>query len=573
MSNVDLTPVIRAVREARDDLSIQIDQVETKVGMVRSDLSNTRSELHKLRKQFEDYVEVAARTARVQQSETRVVNLKAELDRQYGHYGHVRRTSVGILQAFDVGNVGNDVVRQVSEELMIQTPRYWLAPVIVALAAWSRDSPEMAEKSITEAYSRDPNKTSLFFALVMRRQGRVDAAARWLKHYLTSLDPSALGREFAVILEATSYNAFGPAAQKLLTDTMTTWAGKLRADSEVVEAQVRTWAGEIGSQREQLAPGAFPNLQEISPEWPRIKRMLEQASALPVTIDKYEAIATHEATMPTALEHMLDDILDQLVTEYDSEELPLRRDVVYHEAIIEEQGDLTRARELADLLQKALDETNDVVSMQTAAAITPELVGVSSQTQRIAIGVGQEDFLTAVGRYCAVYRTDAVDRVTLAFGNDHSQFAMAYGFQGCTMTTAMHEEVGIARIRATWEATLSAYIDSISFKNSWYTKPGLIAGAISLVVVVIHLWVGLLAAAAGAGIVYYLGEQQRKKCEADVAAVEAVRERAIDYSLSLYRDANAEFTDAMGLYDDLDRQERDLLRVIVTWPTAPSKEN
>lgn len=572
-SSIDLSPIVRSVERMGAVLSEQIDQVEANVGKVRADLKTTRSELSKLRDSFEEYVEVAARTARVQQSETRVVNLKAELDRQYGHYSGVRRTSVGILQAFDVGNVGNDVVRQVSEEFMIQTPRYWLAPVIVALAAWSRNDQEMAEKSVSEAYSRDPSKTSLFFALVTRRQGRVDAAARWLRHYLTSLDPSALGREFAVILEATSYNAFGPAAQKLLTDTMTTWADQLRTDDEVVESQVRTWAGEIGSQREQLAPGTYPVLEELSPEWARIKRMLEQASALPVTIDKYEAIAKHEAAMPTVLEHMLDDILDQLVTEYDSEELPLRRDVVYHEAIIEEHGDLTRARERADVLQKALDETSDVVSMQTAAAITPELVGVSSQTQRIAIGVGQDDFLTAVGRYCAMYRTDAVDQVTLAFTNQHSHFAQTYGFQGCSVTTAMREEDGIAHLRTTWENTLAAYIDSISFKNKWYTKPALIAGAIALVVLLIHMWAGLVAVAAGAGIVYYLGEQERQKCQTAVEAVEAIREQAIEYSISRYRDANAEFTDAVGLYDDLDHQERDLLRVIATWPTASRKEN
>lgn len=570
---VDLRPIIRAVERVGQTLSTQIDQVDTQVGMVRGDLATTQSELRQLRDQFEEYVEVAARTARVQQSETRVVNLKAELDRQYGHYADVRLTSVGLLQAFDVGNVGNDVARQVSEELMIRTPRYWLAPVVVALAAWSRDNQDMAEKSIREAFSRDPNKTSLFFALVTRRQGRVDAAGRWLKHYLTSLDPSALGREFAVILEATSYNAFGPAAQKTLTDTMTTWAEELRSNVDIVEAQVRTWAGEIGSQREQLAPNTYENLEQLSPEWPRVKRMLEQASALPVATDKYEAIAAHEAPMPTALEHMLDDILDRLVTEYDGEELPLRREVVFHEAIIEEQGDLSRARERSDLLQKALDETSDVVSLQTTAAISPELVGVSSQTQRIAIGVGQDDFATAVGRYCTVYRTDAVNQVPLEFNQQHSQFASTYGFQGCTLNTAMNEQDGIAQIRATWQATLAAYIDSISFKNSWYTKPALIAGVIAVVVFFINPWAGLVALAGGAGIVYFLGEQQRKKCQAAVAAVEAIRDQAVEHSISRYRDANAEFVDAMGLYADLDAQERELLNVINTWPTAPSKES
>ena len=38
-----------------------------------------------------------------------------------------------------MGNISNAVATNVAEELMIQTPRYWLAPALVALAAWSHD--------------------------------------------------------------------------------------------------------------------------------------------------------------------------------------------------------------------------------------------------------------------------------------------------------------------------------------------------------------------------------------------------------------------------------------------------
>ena len=143
----------------------------------------------------------------MQQSQVKIVDLKAQLDREFGHYSVVRRTSVGLLQGFDVGNISNAVATNVAEELMIQTPRYWLAPALVALAAWSHDRQDIAEKSVQEAFSRDRHKTSLFFTLVLRRQGRMSGSVRWLRHYMASLDPSALTREFAVILEASSCNA------------------------------------------------------------------------------------------------------------------------------------------------------------------------------------------------------------------------------------------------------------------------------------------------------------------------------------------------------------------------------
>ncbi|NCD18375.1 MAG: hypothetical protein EOL89_00060 [Actinobacteria bacterium] len=569
---IDLSPLVREIEGMGRVLGRAIEEVGSEVGVVRRDIRLTSDELQQLRKEFENYVQQATRTAAVQQSEVRVGNLKSQLDREFGHHSIVRRTSVGLLQAFDIGNVSNTTATSVAEELMIQTPRYWLAPVLVALAAWSHDNEEMAEKSVQEAYSRDKNKTSLFFALVLRRQGRQEAAVRWLRHYLTSLDPAALTREFAIILEATSHDAFGTSGQAVLSEVMDTWREELRSRQEIVESQIQQWAGEIGMHRQILARSAYPTLETLASEWTWIKRQLESASALPEVIDKYEAIREFDSPLPRVLEDLLDDILDRLVTDYDEEELPLRREVVFHEAVVEEAGDLDRARARADLVQEALEETTDVVSLQTSAAIHPETIGVSTQTQRIAIGLGQDDFRTAVGRYCAAYRGEAISTVTYTFGSGHSNYAKTYGFKGCSVRSDTPEETGIDRITQTWMDTLREHIQNISFKNSWYTKPSIIAGAIALLLLLIPAFrvAGVVALIIGAGIVYYRGEQEKKRCAQAVRAVEQVRQQAIDHSISLYRDANAQLVDAMLVYEELDAQESDLLRLIETWPTAKS---
>lgn len=142
----------------------------------------------------------------------------------------------------------------------------------------------------------------------------------------------------------------------------------------------------------------YTTIATYAPTGSTFAAQAEQASALPVIIDKYEAIKSFDAPIPSSLEDILDDILDTLTEEFDEEELPLRREVLYHEAVIETRGDLDLARDRGDHLQKALEERIDVVSMQTRAAMTPELLGVGTQTQRIAIGVGQDDFRTGVGR-------------------------------------------------------------------------------------------------------------------------------------------------------------------------------
>lgn len=576
---VNLAPIVKAIDRMNGELSReinsvsrQVDGVGVELGQVRNDLRLTSDELRVLKAQFEAYVDEAARVAAVQRSETRVGNVRAELDRQFGHYSVVRRTSVGTLQAFDVGVVSNDTVTTVSEELMLQTPRYWLAPALVALAAWSRDDSELADSGVQEAFSRDKHKTSLFFTLVLRRQGRQESAVRWLRHYLSSLDPSALTREFAVVLEAASHQAFGGAGQQLMADVMGSWCRELRSRGDIVEAQVQNWMGELGVQRMKVDASHYPTLSRISPEWPKLERQIEGASATNQTQAKYEIVRAIESEMPPLLEDALDDLLDQLVTEYDEEELPLRREVVYHEAVIEENGDLARAEARADEISKALEETTDVVSLQTMAAIQPEHLGVSVQTQRVAIGVGVSDFRSAVGRYCASYRSDAIDRMSFVFGNSHSNYASTFGFPGLAVTSDQSEQTVINQIKSTWQTTFEQYIDSISFKNKWYRTPALIAFGVAFVCSFINPFLGFIALIGGGVLVYMLGEKQKRRCAEEVAKAEKTKDQAIDTTVGLYRDANAELVDANLTYAELDGHETDLLHMIDTWPTANTQE-
>lgn len=571
MPDVNIQPLVRALENIQTQMqqqSTQIDGVGVEVGRVRGDLHLTSDELKALRAEFQEFRSQTERVANVQRSETKVGNLRDQLDREFGHYSVVRRTSVGMLQAFDVGNVSNATVTSVSEELMIQTPRYWLAPALVAIAAWSRDNQEMAERSVREAFSRDKNKTSLFFALILRRQARKDSSVRWLRHYVSSLDPQALTREFAIILEATSYDAFGPSGAQILSEVIGKWTRELRNRPEIVEAQVQSWVREIGIQRQEVNAAEFQALAHLSPEWPKLSRQLEAASALPQVIDKYGTIRGHDAVMPSILEDLLDDILDQLVVEYDDEELPLKREVVFHESVIEENGNLDKARERSDMIQKALDDTSDAVSMQTNAALHPETLGVGVQTQRIAIGVGQNDFRSAVSRFCTSYRSSAVDAVTLDFSSSHSNFATTYSFPGCVIGTSTPEAEGSSTIQRVWNETFDRHIALISFKDKWYIKPGLIGAAIAIVVFLISSIAGIVALIAAGGIVWFMGEQQKKKCDAAVKEAEVVRQSAIENSTALYRDALAQLVDARLIYEEADGHEGDLLNLIDTWPTA-----
>ncbi len=348
---------------------------------------------------------------------------------------------------------------------------------------------------------------------------------------------------------------------------MTRWVAELRNRDDIIETQVRNWFAEISGQRQRLDLDQYPALAKLAPRFVNLQEQLELASALPEAIVKYEAVKAHEAVMPSVLEDLLDDILDRLVTEYDEEELPLKREVIFHEAVISEGGDLTRATAQANELQLALEETNDVVSLQTVAAISPEKLGVSTQTQRIAIGVGASDFRSAVSRYTAAYRSAAVADLDLVLRPDHSSYAATYGFPSTTISSTWEEVKGIQVIESSWKSAFDSFIDKLRFKSSWYVMPALIALGVAVVFLAVAPLAGVIAAAVGGALVILLGEQRKRSAQTEIDKVEEVRQAAVADSVLLYRDALAQLVDAHLLYDELDSQEGELVELIEAWPT------
>lgn len=570
MSNVtiDFGPVMREIARVGDSLGQEINHVSIGVGEVRSNLAVTSQELVELRRRFEEYVAQAEKMANVQRSETKLSGLKADLDRQFGHHGVVRRTSIGMLQAFDVGNVTNATTSQVSEELMIQTPRYWLAPALVAVAGWSRDDEEMSRISVLEASRRDPRKTALFFALVLRRQGRLESSTRWLRQYFISLDPAQLTREFVIVLECVTRGAFGPLGITLAGEKIREWNTELRSDHTVVEAQVEAWRSYISTHGQRLGDAEYPVLRQTSPQWPQIASVLESASALPTSIDWFERVRDTQEQRSNVIEDVLDDILEQLVTEYDEDELPLRRDIAYHAAVLEEDGDLDRARARADVVQASLEETLDAVSLQTAAAMHPESLGVGVGTQQVAIGTSREEAATGVGRFTRDYRSRLLSAIQITLTPQHSGYASTLGFPGWTTSTDVPERTAITELTSVWETTIAARREQLRFRIGKYTVPILIAAVVLLIAFVINPIVGVVVLALAGAILYFIINGGKKQSDAAIAELDRTKDAALGESVRLYRAATAEYTDAGLLFQELDAQEGQLLDVIRAWPVG-----
>ncbi|MDI9510244.1 MAG: hypothetical protein QM217_10630 [Bacillota bacterium] len=113
---------IDSLRQVTDDVNDHISNIDASIDQMNNDLKDLADSFQKM------IVEQKKATA-LQQASTELVRVRQELEQNYGNYKVIRETMLGVLQATDLALVKKTTISRVSEELMLSTPNYWLAPV------------------------------------------------------------------------------------------------------------------------------------------------------------------------------------------------------------------------------------------------------------------------------------------------------------------------------------------------------------------------------------------------------------------------------------------------------------
>ena len=385
---------LRTIEHNLGAIHNDLQTLDSNVGAVNSNIKVVYDEIGSLAKEFHDFVSVQQRANRLNQAETRLVKIRQELEKKYGHYDIVRRTTTGILQADDIGIVKKDTISNATEELMISTPGYWLAPCLVALAAWINDQPELAEKAIKEGIKRNDVKTSLFFALICRRADRKEACLKWTQRYLANQDEENLDRKTIIVLDAFASGLFGADTEGVISRQMNEWLQHLEEKPGFTEKQTQQWSEAINLKRKPIDTSSYTYLRKYSKTWPVLEDILEGAHLHAEMLEYLIGIFEQKVSTATVREQ-LDDILDSLVTDFDDEELPLRKEEKFEQFIVDFRGDESRARQNMNVEQTAFETHKDFTQLLTDAAMKPETAHSSVSTQKFAFALSRDWVMNA----------------------------------------------------------------------------------------------------------------------------------------------------------------------------------
>ena len=385
---------LKFIEDSLSIISNEIKYVDNRVSQVDGNVKIVQSKIEILAREFKDYVEMQTLANRKAEAKLNLSAIRDKLKDKFGHYDVVRRTATGILQANDLAIVKSSMLSHVTEKQMIETPNYWLTPCLVALAAWINNDKSLAERALAEGIRRNDEKTSLFFGLICRRVGREHSTLRWLARYLEAQDEEMLDRKAVIVLDAFASGILGNDTENFVYQQIQEWMSNLEAKPGFTERQLDNWKNAINSKRVPLKSGLYPYLEKYSNTWGNLQDVLEGAN---LNNDLYEyfkkVFEQKEETKKLKVE--LDKILDSLVTEFDEEELPLKREEQFEELVVKYNGSESRANAQMALEKSVYDDYRDFMQLLTDASMNPEESKSSVATQKFATALSRNNIVTA----------------------------------------------------------------------------------------------------------------------------------------------------------------------------------
>ena len=541
----DVRAAVRELTGHIGAVQIELTRVGSEVATVQSISVETRSKLDQLQVMFDHFTRESERRDQLERAEVQKGTLSAEIDRRFGYQEEVRRSAAGTLKSLDEGLVYQENLTNILQNVYVKASGYWLSPALVALSEWTNGNREYCDRAIAAAYRRNPSSTSLFFALITRRQGRPEAALRWLKHYLQHQDPNRLTSDFAIVLEAVAQGAFTAAGRDLVQQYLVTWREQLLEDPEVIKTQVSNWTTEVHSHIKGSNSFTYSALADLSPEWGHLDRALRGAQSHQPLFEKYSTLLKAETRMTNSLEDRVDDILDRLVRDDDPEEVPYRKQLAKIETIIAYDGRVDDARAEAELAAAAFDETKDYLTVQTMSALRPESLNVSRATQKVAIGACADWFQEAYEKHTTEYRSFLPSDVSAKLVETHSVSASTFKLPvwSSSFNRPLAELEG--SLATHWDRHMAPWLDALRYDaKKALVLPGVVAaGVLLLFGLITNFIAGFIMAALVFGIWALVINNRKKRAEQNLAQAQVVLAEAKRKSLHKLRDARSELTD------------------------------
>lgn len=396
----------QAINELDQTINSFKSRIDIKINDVTASTSNIRETTDKIYDNIGQFKTDMLHGEQKQIAHENILRIDQLIKEQFDSYTAVRRTVMGVVRDFDINLVRNSTIRELSEELWLSSSRYWLSYALLALTAWVNDYPEAAENALAECGRRDPVKTTLFFCLTNLRFGRNEAAKKWFCEYFNTVDPRKLQQETAVLLQAYLCGIFG--ADKELEDRVSglidRWVDVINGTPEISDELLRGYSAFI-AQRRTRGEFAFTAISQFCSNKDEIEQSFFSASKLDAVSDFVKSLDVKPDSRDDGnYKSRVDAVLVNLISNYDAEELEMRRQQAYYRFVVENEGETDKAEAQYEAMVSLEDKGFNIGKQMLKWAIYDDDQQTNVQVRKFGFRNTGRWFVEAVNGYASELR-------------------------------------------------------------------------------------------------------------------------------------------------------------------------
>lgn len=384
ISAANLDTIERNLGAVANELSGVINNVSS----VNNQVNKVEEQVSTLNDEVKNLVKEIRETTIITNARQSIMYNNAEIEKKYGYYDKVRRTTESLMEAIESSNISVTSLLNLKQDLILHNPNYWLSNALASLTSWILNDRENTEKELNNALKKDSKKTSLFFCLINQKLGRINTSLNWLKKYLSDQTPVNLDRDFVTILDLVTTGVFGNEAKQIVLEKINIWFHRLNNDNQIQSKQISFWEDYITSHEESDI--RMPYLEIYAPDIAILKNNLTISSSYLNVLSELESITYNNSS-----NKKINEVLSDLIYEYETKEQKYQLDNLKNSLIISCNGNREEAEKLFKKEQAIYSEENDLLSLLGNIIVYKDSYKVSNETQKLALSLLKDYIINA----------------------------------------------------------------------------------------------------------------------------------------------------------------------------------
>ena len=344
----------QAINSLNQTINSFKSRVDVKVNDVNVSTANIQATTNQIYKNIEKFKTEMLHGEESQIPHENILRIDQIIKEQFSNHIAIRRTVMGVVRDFDINLVRNSTIQELSEELWITSSRYWLSYALIAITAWINNYPDVAKNALAESGRKDAIKTTLFFCLMNMRFGRIEVAKKWFYEYFKTLDPTMLQQETAILLQSFLNGIFGKdkELEQEIIALIDQWISIINDNEKISNELLNAYETYINNLN---APVQFnyQSVLQFCVNAGELEKSYKDVSKFNMLIEFVKFLDVEAEPQDNEnYKSRIDAILMNLISNYDAEELELKKQQEYYRCIIENGG----AVEKAEAQYQAMEE-------------------------------------------------------------------------------------------------------------------------------------------------------------------------------------------------------------------------